>query len=148
MKRRFALVMALASIGALALFAATAQAHVAFCKETVNPHGQTTPPAGSTTLPGTEGGINEDGFYKVGTDQGTKVRLKDTDGNVFGVFNSGIKVKYTEAEGATPSVKKMGSFDGAQASGIDFHITGTGDLVVVPVDGGTKAICPVPPPPK
>ena len=57
------------------------------------------------------------------------------------------KVKYTEANGAEPSVKKIGS-DNGQAGAIDFHITGTGDLVVVPVDGGASATCPVPPPPK
>ena len=56
--------------------------------------------------------------------------LRDTDGNVFGVFPSGTKVKYTEANGAEPSVKKIGSANG-QAGAIDFHITGTGDLVVV-----------------
>ena len=44
----------------------TASAHVPFCAESVNPHGQTTPPAGSTTLPGPNGGQNEDGFYRSG----------------------------------------------------------------------------------
>jgi hypothetical protein len=132
---------------ALLAFAAPAQAHVAFCEETVNPHGKTVPPAGSSTLPGSKGGINEDGFYRVGTEEGTDVRLEDTDGNVFGVFPSGTKVKYTEANGAEPSVKKIGS-DNGQAGAVDFHITGTGDLVVVPVDGGTRTTCPVPPPPK
>src|SRR4051794_36163741 len=41
-------------IGALvAIFGSgTASAHVPFCQESVNPHGQNTPPAGSTTLPG------------------------------------------------------------------------------------------------
>jgi hypothetical protein len=43
-------------------------------------------------------------------------------------------------------VKKIGS-DNGQAGAVDFHITGTGDLVVVSVDG-TEATCPVPPPPK
>lgn len=127
-------------------FAAPARAHVPFCQEDVNPHGQTVPPAGSTTLPGPKGGINEDGFYIVGTDFGTDVTLQDTDGNVFGVFPSGTRVKYTEANGATPSVTKIGSSNG-QAGAVDFHITGTGDLVVVSVDE-TTATCPVPPPPK
>jgi hypothetical protein len=131
---------------ALVAFAAPASAHVPFCQETVNPHGQTVPPAGSTTLPGPNGGINEDGFYVVGTDVGTAVVLSDTDGNVFGTFASGTKVKYTEANGATPSVTKIGSTTG-QAGAVDFHITGTGDLVVTSVDG-TSATCPVPPPPK
>ena len=34
----------------------TASAHVPFCFESVNPHGATVPPAGSTTLPGPNGG--------------------------------------------------------------------------------------------
>ena len=145
--RRIAIVATmLASIGAALILAAPAQAHVPFCKETVNPHGQTVPPAGSTTLPGPNGGINDDGFYKVGTDVRTDVILRDTDGNIFGTFPSGTKVKYTEANGAEPSVKKIGSENG-QAGAIDFHIKGTGDLQVVSVDGGV-ATCPVPPPPK
>jgi hypothetical protein len=126
-------------------FAAPAQAHVPFCEETVNPHGQNVPPAGSTTLPGPNGGINDDGFYIVGTDVGTSVILSDTDGNVFGTFPSGTRVKYTEANGAEPSVKKIGS-DSGQAGAVDFHITGTGDLVVSA--DTTTATCPVPPPPK
>jgi hypothetical protein len=148
MRKRISLLGLLASAATVAAlaFAASAQAHVPFCKETVNPHGKNVPPAGSTTLPGPKGGINDDGFYKVGTDEGTDVRLKDTDGNFFGVFPSGTKVKYTEANGAEPSVKKIGS-DNGQAGAIDFHIKGTGDLVVV-ADGGDKAVCPVPPPPK
>jgi hypothetical protein len=128
-------------------FAAPAQAHVPFCEETVNPHGQNVPPAGSTTLPGPKGGINDDGFYVVGTDVATAVILSDTDGNVFGTFPSGTRVKYTEANGAEPSVKKIGSVNG-QASAVDFHIQGTGDLVVTSVVDGTRATCPVPPPPK
>jgi hypothetical protein len=54
-------------------------------------------------------------------------------------------VKYTEANGATPEVKKIGS-DNGQAGAVDFHIKGTGDLVVV--SDGIRATCPVPPPPK
>jgi opacity protein-like surface antigen len=144
--RRIAIVATLASLAAGLMLAAPAQAHVPFCVETVNPHGQNVPPAGSTTLPGPNGGINDDGFYRVGSDAGTDVTLRDTDGNVFGVFPSGTRVKYTEANGAPPSVKKIGSTNG-QASAVDFHIKGSGDLVVVSVDG-RRATCPVPPPPK
>ena len=139
-------VATLASIVAAFVLASPAQAHVPSCTETVNPHGQNVPPAGSTTLPGPRGGINDDGFYRVGSNAGTDVTLRDTDGNVFGVFASGTKVKYTEANGAEPKVKKIGS-DSGQAGAIDFHITGTGDLVVVSVDG-RSVTCPVPPPPK
>ena len=144
--RRISFVVPLASIGAALILAAPAQAHQPFCTETVNPHGQNVPPAGSTTLPGPNGGQNEDGFYQVGSDFGTDVILSDTDGNVFGTFASGTKVKYTEANGATPSVKKIGSQNG-QAGAVDFHITGTGDLVVTTVDGHSLT-CFVPPPPK
>jgi hypothetical protein len=83
---------------------------------------------------------------QVGTDVGTDVILRDTDGNVFGTFPSGTTVKYTEANGATPSGKKIGSANG-QASAVDCHINGTGDLVVVSVDPA-EVTCPVPPPPK
>jgi hypothetical protein len=135
--------------------AGPAQAHSAFCEETVNPHGQTVPPAGSTTMPGPQGGINDDGFYVVGAlsdpndpNSTVDVRLEDTDGNVFGVFPSGTKVKYTEANGAEPSVESIGS-DNGQAGAVDYHITGSGDLVVVATsDPNTKTTCPVPPPPK
>jgi len=144
--RRNAVVAGLISIGAALMLAAPAQAHQPFCTETVNPHGETVPPAGSTTLPGPRGGINEDGFYEVGAAGGTDVILSDTDGNVFGTFPSGTVVKYTEAEGATPSVKTIGS-DTGQAGAVDFHITGTGDLTVTSVEG-TAVTCPVPPPPK
>ena len=70
--RRIAIVATLASIGAALMLAAPAQAHRPFCTETVNPHGQNVPPAGSTTLPGPNGGQNEDGFYKVGSDTGRR----------------------------------------------------------------------------
>ena len=144
--RRIAIAAGLTSVGAALILAAPAQAHKAFCVETVNPHGQNIPPAGSTTLPGPKGGINDDGFYEVGSDSGTPVTLRDTDGNVFGSFESGTKVKYTESNGAEPSVKKIGSENG-QASAVDFHIKGTGDLVVVAREGNSVT-CPVPPPPK
>ena len=38
--RRISIVAALASFGAMLILAAPAQAHVAFCTETVNPHGE------------------------------------------------------------------------------------------------------------
>jgi len=56
-------VATLASIVAAFVLASPAQAHVPSCTETVNPHGQNVPPAGSTTLPGPRGGINDDGFW-------------------------------------------------------------------------------------
>ena len=88
-----------------ALGAGSASAHFPTCVESVNPHGQTTPPAGSTTLPGPNGGQNEDGFYLIGTDAGSNVFVV-TGGVSFGPYPSGTVVKYTQAPGAAPSAKK------------------------------------------
>jgi hypothetical protein len=123
----------------------TASAHVPFCTESVNPHGQNTPPAGSTTLPGPNGGQNEDGFYLIGSDVGTAVSVV-TGGVTFGPFPSGSVVKYTQAPGATPSSTTTGSVNG-QAGAVIVHIIGPDELVVRSVDG-TTVTCFVPPPPK
>ena len=130
---------------------------VARCIETVNPHGQTVPPAGSTTLPGPRGGQNEDGFYQVlGTDNldedDVEVFVEDTEsGVIFGPFPSGTNIKYTEANGATPNAKPIGSSNG-QAGAVVVHITGNGDAAVYAVDAAgnvsERAACLVPPPPK
>src|SRR5688572_33396033 len=97
MMRRVAVVAALASIATL-LMAGTEQAHQGVCTETTNPHGQTVPPAGSTTPPGPRGGQNDDGFYRIGSDTGKAVVVQDTgSGRIFGPFPSGTKIKYTEA---------------------------------------------------
>jgi hypothetical protein len=133
-------------VAAVAVFApATASAHVPFCEESVNPHGQNVPPAGSSTLPGSQGGQNEDGFYRIGTDVGTSVTVV-TGGVTFGPFPSGSVVKYTQAPGATPTSKTIGSSNG-QAGAVIVHITGPDELVVRAVDGSTTT-CLVPPPPK
>lgn len=129
----------------LALGTGTASAHFPTCVESVNPHGQNTPPAGSTTLPGPNGGQNEDGFYRIGTDVGTDVFVV-TGGVTFGPFSSGTVVKYTQAPGATPSSKTIGSPNG-QAGAVTVHITGPDELVVRSLDGNTTT-CFVPPPPK
>lgn len=143
--RRIALLL----VGVAALLAifgpGTANAHVPFCEESVNPHGQTTPPAGSTTLPGPNGGQNEDGFYRIGSDVGTDVFI-DTGGMSFGPFPSGTVVKYTQAPGSSPSIQTIGSTNG-QAGAVLVHITGPDELVVRSIDGSTTT-CLVPPPPK
>jgi hypothetical protein len=146
--RRVAIVAALASIGAALMFAGTAQAHRAACTETTNPHGQNTPPAGSTTLPGPKGGQNEDGFYLLTTNTGQSfVSVKDGgSGTIFGPFAPGTKIKYTQAPGATPSQKKIGSANG-QAGAVKYHITGTGDAFAFS-DDNVLVPCLVPPPPK
>ena len=132
-------------VAGLLLAPGTASAHVPFCTESVNPHGQNVPPAGSTTLPGPNGGQNEDGFYQIGSDAGTAVRIL-TGGVFFGPFPSGSVVKYTQAPGSTPSSKTIGSANG-QAGAVIIHITGPDELVVVTVDG-QRTTCFVPPPPK
>lgn len=133
-------------VGVLGVFGTgTASAHVPFCVESVNPHGQNVPPAGSTTLPGPNGGQNEDGFYLIGSDAATVVSVV-TGGVTFGPFPSGSVVKYTQAPGATPSAKKIGSVNG-QAGAVIVHITGPDELVVRSIDGSTTT-CFVPPPPK
>jgi hypothetical protein len=127
----------------------------AACLETTNPHGQKIPPAG-TTLPGTKGGQNPDGFYAVVaadlSDPNPLVYVVDTgSGTVFGPYASGTKIKYTEANGATPGAKKIGSTNG-EAGAVAWHITGTGDAAVYAVDASgnvsARVSCLVPPPPK
>lgn len=124
------------------------------CKETVNPHGKNVPPAGKTTLPGPKGGQNEDGFYELfAEDESGNVEIFVTDSfgsGPFGPFMSGDKVKITEAPGAVPNSKPMGSNNG-QAGAIVAHITLKSDAIVVAVDAaGNKAqvACLVPPLPK
>lgn len=148
MMRRVAVVAALAAMGVM-LMAGTAQAHKGFCVETTNPHGQNVPPAGSTTMPGPRGGQNDDGFYQIGSDTGKAVVVMDTgSGTIFGPFPSGTKIKYTQAPGATPSQKKIGSTNG-QAGAVLVHITGTGDAFVFPTGEPRNGVfCLVPPPPK
>jgi hypothetical protein len=117
------------------------------CEESVNPHGETTPPAGSSTLPGAQGGQNEDGFYRISSTTGVEVFVVDTgSGTVFGPYPSGTVVKYTEANGATPNEKTIGSTNG-QAGAVLVHITGTGDMGVRTSTSGIT-VCLVPPPPK
>ena len=77
-RRHLAGVFVVGVLAALAGSAGTAKAHIPFCLESVNPHGQTIPPAGNTTLPGPKGGQNEDGFYRIGTNVGTSVRSAAT----------------------------------------------------------------------
>lgn len=117
------------------------------CEELVNPHGLTIPPAGSFTLPGPKGGQNEDGFYRISSTTGEQVFVVDTgSGTVFGPYPSGTVVKYTEANGSTPSEKKIGSTNG-QAGAVLVHITGTGDMGTRTATSAV-AICLVPPLPK
>lgn len=130
------------------------------CVETVNPHGNTVPPAGSTTLPGSKGGQNEDGYYELratdNLDPNPTIWVLDTgSGTVFGPFSNGDKIKYTEAPDATPESKKIGSTGGSNSGDSDAiaaHIIGNGDAAVFAVDASGNAsdpvLCLVPPLPK
>jgi hypothetical protein len=117
-----------------------------FCVETVNPHGKNVPPAGKTTLPGPKGGQNEDGFYQLLAedicDPAPEIFVVDTgSGCIFGPFDSGVIIKYTEDSEATPEAKKMGSSKG-QAGAVTVHIIGNGDPCVTAVDfSGNVADC-------
>ena len=147
--RRASRVLPLAAVAVFA-FAGTADAHRATCRETTNPHGQNIPPAGFTTSPGTNphSGQNDDGFYVLGTNTGRdRIFVLDAgSGTIFGPFAPGTEIKYTQAPGATPGQKKIGSTNG-QAGAVLWHITGTGDAFAFSGDG-VRVPCRVPPPPK
>lgn len=124
---------------------------VAACVETVNPHGKNIPQA-----PGT--GQNEDGFYQLSAMDDTwpadSLEVFVTDigsGTVFGPFAVGDNIKYTQAGGAKPSSKPMGSGNG-QAGAVLVHIKGNGDAELTAVDGAGNesdpSSCLVPRPPK
>ena len=122
------------------------------CVETVNPSGKKIPPAGSTTLPGSKGGQNEDGFYQlVGedtVDSGVTICVEDGESGVsLGCYDSGTNVKYTEVA-STPRAKLWGS----AKSFVEWHLFGNGDMVIYAVDSAgnesVRVTCLVPPFPK
>jgi hypothetical protein len=119
------------------------------CTEYVNPHGATIPPAGQTS-PGTNpnSGENPDGFYQIGSSDGSQVYVIDTaTGTQFGPYDSGTVIKYTEANGGDPRTLTIGSTSG-EADAVMVHIFGQGDPAVQSVNGGALTVCYVPPPPK
>ena len=121
-------------------------APVSNCVESVNPSGKNIPAA-----PGKGGqGQNQDGFYQISATDAVDPDLElyivdDGTGTVFGPFASGSNIKYTEANGADPSIKP-GSGD------VDWKINGQGDAAAYAVDSsgnvGAVAVCLVPPDPK
>ncbi len=116
------------------------------CVETINPHGQNVPKASKT---------NEDGFYELfgkdNVDPSVDIYVQNLDGSyVFGPYASGDKIKLTEAPGAVPTAKKIGSTEG-QAGAVLTHITLNTDAMVTATDAAgntTSVMCLVPPPPK
>lgn len=121
------------------------------CLPTVNPHGNNEPSA-----PGNGNqGQNQDGFYVFGTiplTQGVDVSIRDDEsGVVFGPFQSGTKIKWVEANGATPSISPMGGNNGngnGQANAVDYQIRAQGDAEAFVIDENgieTSVKCLVPP---
>lgn len=122
----------------------------ATCVESVNPSGERIPQA-----PGNGGqGQNQDGFYQISASDNLwpadslQVFVTDTgSGTVFGPYDVGTNIKYTEAS-STPNEKSIGGPNSA----VGVHITGNGDAEVHAVDGSgnvsNTASCLVPPKPK
>jgi hypothetical protein len=125
------------------------------CAETVNPSGRNVPASG---LGAGNSGQNPDGFYELlatdnvdpnpeifVVDKGKDGVLGTADDTTFGPFESGTKIKYVEANGATPS-QKPGAGD------VDWIIQGNGDFAIIAVDASGNVSrplqCHVPPPPK
>jgi hypothetical protein len=131
-------------------------APVVGCVESVNPHGNNIPGENRGKNGKDKRNINPDGFYElsatdicdaepdlwIGTvDNPYLFELDTVDGSVV--------VKLTEAQGAVPSCKKIGSSNG-QAGAVSYHITLPSDPVVTAVDESdnvTSCTCLVPPPP-
>lgn len=123
------------------------------CVEGENPDGNT------PKAPGNGGqGQNQDGFYQLlaadivdlapeifVVDMGTDNLFGTADDFAFGPFADPTAIKYTEANGADPSIK-AGSGD------VDWKIKGQGDAAVYAVDFSDNAsdpvFCLVPPPPQ
>ena len=151
---------------------------IIWCLEGVNPSGKNIPPAGSTTMPGPKGGRNDDGFYEmqwpkklvekgfVPTEIWAGSRTKPMaiqlpDPAVQAIIDPDIDfvIKLTEAPGAIPTVKMIGSNNGnannnGQAGAVRAHVTLPFDRVfvaLVPTPIGMimiRCVCLVPPPPK
>jgi hypothetical protein len=130
-------------------------APVASCTETTNPGGKNVPASGPNAG---KSGQNPDGFYELTgedvidpdvsvfvVDKGTDGVFGTADDTTFGPFASGTKIKYVEANGATPSIS-------AGPGAIDWKIKGQGDFGVVAVDASDNVSehvqCHVAPPPK
>jgi hypothetical protein len=130
-------------------------APTADCVETVNPGGKSVPRAGPNAG---KSGQNPDGFYQLlavdvvdadpdifVVDKGADGLFDTADDTTFGPFASGTRIKYVEANGATPSITPG-------PGAIDWKIKGQGDFGVYAVDAsGNESVhkqCHVAPPPK
>lgn len=124
-----------------------------WCVETVNPHGDTIPGKNRSDNAKSKG-KNPDGFYQLLAedicDPEPEIHVGvNSNPNLFGPFASGVVIKFTEAPGAAPSMKKIGSSKG-QAGAVTWHITLPSDPVITAVDDAgnvqTCTNCLVPPP--
>jgi hypothetical protein len=123
------------------------------CPESVNPAGNTPKAPGKS-----DQGQNQDGFYQLQAvdivdpdpdifvvDMGADNVFGTADDFSFGPFANLTDIKYTEANGAAPSIEE-GSGD------VDWKIKGQGDAAVYGLDfsGNASApvFCLVPPPPQ
>jgi len=98
-------------------------------------------PGGNTPGSSGNGGQNPSGFYRLAAvdavDEDPQVFLRDAgSGTVFGPFQSGVAVKYTQAPGAKPDQKGM-------AGEVTWHITGKGDAEVYARDCAGNVSDPV-----
>ena len=131
------------------------------CVESVNPHGKNIP-GENRTKKGDKPGKNPDGFYEICVEDicdefpvmyvGTEEFIVgESDTEDFFALEGCVVIKFTEAPGAAPSCKKIGSSNG-QAGAVTWHITLPTDPVITAVDlsGNTTVCydCLVPPPPK
>jgi hypothetical protein len=124
------------------------------CIESVNPHGNNIP--GEKRSDKAEG-VNPDGFYQLVAEDNCDPEpdiyvtyIGSGDPMLFGPFTSGTVVKITQAPGATPSAKKIGSSNG-QAGAVICHITVPDDPIAWALDDSgnhSGCRCLVPPPPK
>ena len=122
-----------------------------WCVESVNPHGNNIP-GEKRSDKAKDKAQNPDGFYQLfAEDNCSDVEDIEIFVSGFGPFKSGDVVKITEAPGATPSMKKIGSANG-QAEAVVAHLILDSDPVITAVDGngniGPCGDCLVPPPPK
>lgn len=123
------------------------------CVSTTNPSGKKTPPAGSSDMPGSKGGQNEDGFYQLlAEDEHSGIESIYVSG--FGSYLSGDKIKVTEKNNGAEKEIKMGSTQSGnegESDEIVAHLLLNDDPVVIATDGSgntTEVTCYVPPLPK
>lgn len=95
-------------------------------------------------------GSNEDGFWLLlatdAVDPNPQIFVVDSGtGTIFGPYTNGTNIKYTEANGATPSASPG-------SGAVAWQIKGQGDMQIYAVDGSgnqsAPLFCLVPPPPK